>query len=697
MKRTVFHIAVAACFLAACSQHEPAVPVADTLRFEAAWEEDGMTRNAVQSNGTSVWWTPGDQILILKESGAYGCFTSTLTAPAPNSSFVGAFQESETKSSADNGYVAFYPYGFVNGIDNNGLYVMNLPAAQYGMEGTFADKFFPAAARSGNEQLHFRHICGGARFSVCHQGISAVTFQSLGGEPLWAESIGLQLDGDGIPTVEKRKKPKDQVTVLAPDGGFVPGEYYYAAFLPGTLSQGLSIRFDFSGGDSQTLTMNRSIQVRRARFGQLDQVDSGISILTTVDYTEADGEVLNPERGMYYTHEIRKASANIASSVKAKVASGHKVQLLEFYLTDFMEQDISDSYLEAVQRCFDAIRDGGAKAIVRFAYKDSEANFPTEMMEPEVPQVMAHVAQLKPYLQQNEDVLFVLQAGFIGCWGEWYYTNHFVMSPKTDEDYALRRQLTEALLDAVPDSRQIELRTPKFKMRMYKLSVADTLTAATAHNGSPASRLAGHNDCFGASADDYGTFEGEDTRQFWKADTRYTIMGGETCNVSNYCLCPNSLKDLEDYHWTYLHSGYNTQVLNRWKKDGCMDEIKARLGYRLILERVTYAEVKAGQPCQVTLRLQNKGFAAPMNPRLAYLVWVDADGSTKKFALSADPRTWHPGVHEVAGSFTPVTQHGTLYLELPDPLLPGRPEYSIALANKNVFDETTGYNKLFAL
>ena len=33
--------------------------------------------------------------------------------------------------------------------------------------------------------------------------------------------------------------------------------------------------------------------------------------------------------------------------------------------------------------------------------------------------------QLKPVLQKNEDVIFVLQAGFVGAWGEWYYTTHF--------------------------------------------------------------------------------------------------------------------------------------------------------------------------------------------------------------------------------------------------------------------------------
>ncbi len=414
---------------------------------------------------------------------------------------------------------------------------------------------------------------------------------------------------------------------------------------------------------------------------------------TVVTYKEAEGEVLNPERGMYSTFEIHKASFSLStSSVKAKVATGHTVQLLEFYLTDYMKRDISQDYLDMIQKCFDAMRSGGAKAIVRFAYKQ---NVDGSDWDPEVAQVLSHVAQLKPILQRNEDVLFVLQAGFVGVWGEWYYTTHFVMEPSSDADYEPRKQLTEALLDAVPTSRQIELRTPQFKMRMYKLALSDTLRAGTAHKGSALSRLAGHNDCFGADDSDMGTFLSNTDRKFWKAETRYTIMGGETCQVSNYCLCPQTLKDLEDYHWTYLHSDYNRDVLKRWEKDGCMDEIKARLGYRLVLQEVEYDSPRAGKPCPVTIRLKNKGFAAPMNPRQAYLVWKNANGGTQRIPLGSDPRTWHPGNTTLTVSFTPQSDRGSLYLELSDPLLPDNPAYSIALANQGVFDAQTGLNLLF--
>ena len=293
----------------------------------------------------------------------------------------------------------------------------------------------------------------------------------------------------------------------------------------------------------------------------------------------------------------------------------------------------------------------------------------------------------------------MLQAGFVGAWGEWAYTSHFIQSPRKDSDFLPRRQLIDALLDALPASRQIQVRTPQFKMRMFGLSLKDTLTASTAHSGSALSRIAGHNDCFGASESDYGTFDNEkNDRDFWKADTRYTIMGGETCNVSDFCLCNITLGDLADYHWTHLNEDYHTGVINRWRAGNCYNQIVARLGYRLVMRDLFYSkDFAAGKPCTVTLRFYNTGFAAPMNPRNASLIWINPEGKETAFTLDSDPRTWHPGWHVVTATFTPSSAKGSLCLALQDPLLSGRPEYSIAFANEGVFDSSTGYNKLFEI
>ena len=449
-----------------------------------------------------------------------------------------------------------------------------------------------------------------------------------------------------------------------------------------TVSQPETKRFGFNSA-----TKNASFKIIGSGSlpvpGENEEVEG-----TAVTFEEEEGEVVSPERGLYHGYEVRADTpACTAADVIANVKTGHTLWLLEFYLTDYITGSIEQEYLDRIQACFDAIRGGGAKAIVRFAYRDDNSDL-TVAQEPEASILLKHIEQVKPILQKNEDVLFVLQAGFIGTWGEWYYTTHF-------KNLSDRKPVVDALLGAVPSSRQIQLRTPKYKMNLFKLALADTLTAEKAHNGDTLSRIGGHNDCFGADANDEGTFDGNDSREFWKAETRYTIMGGETCKLSDFCLCPQTLKDLEDYHWTYLHDGYNVEVLNRWKDNGCFEEIKTKLGYRIVLKDVHYEAIEAGKPCKVTIRFFNKGYAAPMNARQAWLIWETPDGVKDKFMLGSNPTKWQPGYNGAVGSFIPSTDKGTLYLELSDPLIPNDPAYSMVLANKNVFDPDTGYNKLF--
>lgn len=420
--------------------------------------------------------------------------------------------------------------------------------------------------------------------------------------------------------------------------------------------------------------------------------------LTVKAFTEIDGDVVNPERGFYYPFDLSGDYNNItASTVKSQRKQGRTIMYMQYVFPKYMSKDIPDKVLTNMQKDFDGLREGGGKCILRFCYKqnESESNKP---WDPEEQWVMRHIEQVKPLLQRNEDVIMVFQAGYVGVWGEWYYTDHFVMKPQSFEDYQPRRRVLEAMLDALPASRQVAVRTPDFKMRMYGIGLKDTLTAATAHDGSILSRIGGYNDCFGASSDDYGTYSYSNSRAFWKGDTRYTFMGGETCGVSEYCTCEVSIKDMERYHWTYLNSDYNKSVINRWKTQGCYEEVLRRLGYRIVAEKVKYTpEPRSGEPFKLVLYLRNDGFSAFQNPRDAKLVFVAEDGTKSTFDLGSDPRTWHPGQHRIETSFTLPASKGTLYLHLADPLLPDRVEYSAAMANEGVWEAATGYNKLLEL
>ena len=429
--------------------------------------------------------------------------------------------------------------------------------------------------------------------------------------------------------------------------------------------------------------------------------------MTAVTYQASDAVIPNPERGFYTAQEIYTAKKSGVSKEVAEInrKQGRSLFLLEFHLRDFVNSDISEDYLQTIRTYFASMRDNGLKCVLRFCYSNgfAESDKPWDAT-PE--QVLRHIAQVKPILQEYYDVIFVVQAGFVGSWGEWYYTENF-------NDNASRKSVVDALLEAVPDCRQIELRTPAFKMSLYGYGPADTITRATAHRPDIKGRLAGHNDCYLANANDQGTYRGNTDRKYWSSESLYTIMGGESCGLSSFCHCQQdekvsaahgALADLATFHFTYLNQGYHPSVLSLWRKESCFEEIQKRLGYRYVLEKGQFTKApQAGSPFRVVLKLHNEGFAPAQNPRDAELVLSDKSGKIlNAWPLTSDPRYWMPGetidIDQTITLPEGISGDMTLSLNLPDPCtnLRNNPYYSIRMANENMWDEKTGFNTLYS-
>lgn len=432
---------------------------------------------------------------------------------------------------------------------------------------------------------------------------------------------------------------------------------------------------------------------------------------TNVNYTASTAVISNPERGFYKyssTHSNSYSLLNQTTLTNYRVNQNVTLLYRYFYLEDFRTSAISASYLTNMQTDFNRVRNAGLKMIVRFAYSDDEGMQPRDATKE---LMISHINQLKPLLIANADVIAVVQAGFIGTWGEWYYTSQSVFggdgSPTGDEETAAnmahRKDVLTALLSAVPASRQIMIRKPTFKQDMYNTTTG--LTAAQAFNGTPLARVAHHNDCFLASDNDYGTYENPATEYPYLAqETKFLAIGGETCEVNEpRSNCTNALAEMAQLHWSFLNSDYNVSVLNNFTDDGCMPEIQKRLGYRFELKSGVYPQsANSGSNFNFTLKVKNVGFATPYNERHAYLILKNtATNQITSIQLAADPRFWM-GPNEItvnesiqlpanlaAGSYK-------LYLHLPDnePTLAARAEYAVQMANTSMWEAATGYNNL---
>ena len=428
----------------------------------------------------------------------------------------------------------------------------------------------------------------------------------------------------------------------------------------------------------------------------------------TIYYTESDEIIANPERGFliqtYY--ESGDLSRTLTPNVVQLNRKSAQVTLYlhSYYLTDYIESDIAPEFLERMQRNFDALRAGGSKAVIRYAYKNKEYES-YKPWDATLDWMKRHIDQLKPYWEANADVILCVQAGFIGVWGEWYYTSNFKMNPTTDEHYAPRWELLNYLLDAVPEDRQVSLRTPGFKMRYLQMNGGDVtpLTEIEAYQNTPKARLAAFNDCFLASSNDVGTYSSDAQREFWAEDTKYTFMGGETCGQCQYSNGENAVKEMAKYHWTYINNGYHQGVIKSWETDGSMKEIKRRLGYRFVLDKAYPTQTpKAGERYSVVLTLRNVGFSALVNARNVELIIVDKDDPAIKhvYPQQIDPRSWTPGDTTIntLHAQLPADMSGEygVYLNLPDPYptIHDNPMFSVRFANKDMWDEKTGYNYL---
>lgn len=422
-------------------------------------------------------------------------------------------------------------------------------------------------------------------------------------------------------------------------------------------------------------------------------------------FIESKKSFPNPERGFDHSRNWHSASDAVLkeSFLNVQRLQGRTVLYTGYYLTDFMESDISQDFLDLIDANMRVLRKGGVKCVLRFAYKTDmyETGHPWDA-QPEW--VHRHIEQLKPVLQRNADVILCMQAGFIGVWGEWAYTDGFMRSPKTKEDFKTRRDVMLALLDALPKNRTIAVRTGRYKMNMFLDSYADSVTLETAYDESDLSRICAHNDCFGADATDMGTFTTMAEREFWKKESRYLLMGGETCQLSYHCSCKRTLEDCESYHWTYTSGP--AKVSDRWKEEGCYDEIEKRLGYRLVLTDLHHTpQAVPGEDYRVVMKIENVGFAAPMNPRDVELVFVDGKRNKTVYELNdVDPRYWFAGdkvtIDRTIMIPEDATGNCTLYLNLPDPefALRNNPLFSIRLANAEyMWDEKTGYNRIIEL
>nr|KAG5708525.1 hypothetical protein BaRGS_032946 [Batillaria attramentaria] len=378
-----------------------------------------------------------------------------------------------------------------------------------------------------------------------------------------------------------------------------------------------------------------------------------------------------------------------------------------YVLDTFVTSAISDDFLNKLRHDLDVVDSASFTVVLRFCYI-FEMRHQSPYGDASKNIVLQHIEQLKPVFFEYERVITSIEAGFIGAWGEWHHTTYFGSAqwhtpghdPVTGlmpSAYNDRLEVLHALLHNTPKSIQIQLRYPAQKMHMMG---SNPVTFDEVLRGDDRGRTGHHNDCFLSSDKDVGTYHNKTIEYPYLArETRYLIMGGETCRLTDNHRheCPTALQEMSMFHWTFLNEAFNNDMYDVWRQQGCYEEVHRRLGYRLA---VLPNSVRINDDLCFHLVFTNTGFAAPV--KVFNLFFILQSSAGKYYAAQipdVEVRDWQPGLSHTVSTAVhvnhdiPPGQYKVL-VALSDRLLGDRADYNVLLANRGVPLYTQGLNDL---
>ena len=406
------------------------------------------------------------------------------------------------------------------------------------------------------------------------------------------------------------------------------------------------------------------------------------------------------------------------------------VRIMQSYcfLQNYPHTPLPPEKLADIERFFQKVRNAGVKLLLRFAYELSPS-----ADGPDKDTILLHIQQLTPLIRNYIDIIYVLQTGFVGCFGEYHNSfNHL----QTDIDF--EKELLTAVLEVLPPGRCTMLRYPLLKQRVFGFA---PITEDVAFSSDLRARIGHFNDGFLAGPTHGGTFEkpggqsAEEDFKYLEQETRYLPQDGELFwrDLRGAVLPTDAFNYLRKWHFDtlgFVHSNspFEGKIysFDHWKRvpvdplylkdvqsqpysqDYFHDErgrfiwrsyyefLRDHIGYRLELESADI-QVENGK-LTADLALYNRGFSAPVNPR-PILLTLENDGTRFEFPFPVEIRKLYGGEkHQLKLSVPlPANWHSGTWeigLAFPDPseILRNDARYAIRLANAIEF--RNGINQL---
>lgn len=277
--------------------------------FHAGWATE--TKTVLQEDG-SVWWSAGDEIglcfplkeknidpivapclkLVFKtdDDAPLADYYVDMDNPISRGNYYEYCRKRDQGLVADTVY-AIYPERSDNSNDifftseGNLLVYFTIPTVQIATPESFDKLAMVSIAESDGNNLGFRNLCGGIKFSVSQPGIKEVSFRSSSGETLSGSFFFIRKSGELFVDWPSSwgSSGSDEVIVRAPDDSyFEVGKYYYAVLNPLEDDSPIVVTYKKDSSKASYFTSG-STSIKRSVFKRLYDKDAGLTFIPFKD------------------------------------------------------------------------------------------------------------------------------------------------------------------------------------------------------------------------------------------------------------------------------------------------------------------------------------------------------------------------------------------------------------------------------
>jgi hypothetical protein len=409
----------------------------------------------------------------------------------------------------------------------------------------------------------------------------------------------------------------------------------------------------------------------------------------TANYNPTTNIFENPERGF---EVLISNSESFNPSVSA-----HPVATASIRLDRFKNGAALDScFLTNLASSFAAARTAGVKIRVYFMYNYGPATNQADYTacngqvihndgnDASITTILNHISQLGPTLNAYSDVIYEIDAGFIGQFGEWHD------STNGNDTIPRHNQVITAEINNFPTNRDIVLRRPAYKLNYIGCNCPGTHP-----------QLGHHNEKFVDDSDTQlfndpqGVWSSADCRSFYDSDVSFTANGADASSGAGTIDGIRAVNRMQQYHYTImtaypgLISYWQTSYLSQYST------MQQKLGYRFQVTQATTPNTAIrGQSYPISVTLKDNGFSKMINRRA---MWA-AFNNGSSWAFSSTTLADSTGSDDLRGlrladtngkvysaNFTIPTSFPTgtanVYLWLPDyaTVLQTNPAFSVQL------------------